>query len=35
MENLNLYQKNEKPPQWALKTITGGRLNGKTDINPQ
>lgn len=35
MEHLNLYQKNEKPPQWALKTITGGRLNGKTDINPQ
>ena len=35
MENLNLYQKNETPPNWALRTITGGRLNGKTDINPQ
>lgn len=35
MKALEYYKKNEQPPQWALKQITGGRLNGKTDINPQ
>lgn len=34
-ENLSIYKKNEQPPSWALKQITGGRLSGKTDINPQ
>lgn len=32
MEN---YKKLSAPPADALKTITGGRLKGKTDINPQ
>jgi hypothetical protein len=30
-----LYHINKQPPAWALKEITGGRLKGKTDINPQ
>ena len=34
MSNLNLYDKVRKVPKEAQKTITGGRLNGKTDINP-
>lgn len=29
------YQKLARPPEWALRTIQGGRLKGKTDINPQ
>jgi hypothetical protein len=35
MNNLELWKKVEQPPEWALKEITGGRLKGKTDINPQ
>ena len=33
--NLRYWDKLHKPPEWALKKITGGRLSGKTDINPQ
>lgn len=29
------YESLSKPPENALKPIKGGRLNGKTDINPQ
>jgi len=29
------YNKLRRPPTSALKAITGGRLKGKTDINPQ
>lgn len=29
------WQRLEHPPESALKTITGGRLSGMTDINPQ
>lgn len=35
MTDLEIYKQHETPPEWALKQITGGRLNGKTDINPQ
>lgn len=34
MENLELYNSWREVPQNAQKTITGGNLNGKTDINP-
>lgn len=34
MENLELYNKIRTVPQGAKKEIKGGRLNGKTDINP-
>lgn len=34
MENLTIYEKVREVPQEAQKTITGGRLNGFTDINP-
>ncbi|MCX7772948.1 MAG: hypothetical protein N2376_07545, partial [Clostridia bacterium] len=34
MDNLHIYNQVRKPPETALKKITGGRLNGKTDINP-
>ena len=34
MENLDLYRKYAAVPQNAQKAISGGRLNGKTDINP-
>lgn len=34
MDNLQVYNAVRKVPQEAQKTITGGRLNGKTDINP-
>ena len=34
MENLELYEKVRAVPDNAKKTITGGRLNGMTDINP-
>lgn len=34
MSNLDLYEKLRSVPAEAKKTITGGRLNGKTDINP-
>jgi hypothetical protein len=33
-ENLSLYDDVRAVPQNAQRTITGGRLNGKTDINP-
>ncbi len=33
--NLSIWNQLAKPPQNALKKITGGRLVGKTDINPQ
>ena len=35
MENLNIWNQLKQPPNEALKKITGGRLRGKTDINPQ
>lgn len=34
MENLTLWNKYRTVPATAQKTIGGGRLNGKTDINP-
>ena len=34
MENLELYNAWRSVPKDAQKTITGGNLNGKTDINP-
>ena len=34
MNNLELYDSVRSVPENAKKTITGGRLNGKTDINP-
>jgi hypothetical protein len=34
MENLDLYNYWREVPKAAQKTITGGNLNGKTDINP-
>lgn len=34
MENLDLYNKVREVPENAKKPITGGRLNGMTDINP-
>jgi len=35
MNNLRYYEKLCRPPDGALKAIQGGRLKGKTDINPQ
>ena len=35
MKNMELWNKLKQPPPTALKKITGGRLNGKSDINPQ
>lgn len=35
MLGIENYKALAQPPKEALKTITGGRLNGKTDINPQ
>lgn len=35
MENLELYSFWKKVPDNAQRTIQGGNLNGKTDINPQ
>jgi hypothetical protein len=35
MTAIETYDLISKPPEWALKKITGGRLNGKTDIKPQ
>ena len=29
------WKKLQQPPEWALKKITGGRLQGMTDIKPQ
>lgn len=34
MENLKFYEAGAEVPANAKKTITGGDLNGKTDINP-
>lgn len=34
MDNLSLYNRFREVPQEAKKTITGGKLNGFTDINP-
>lgn len=34
MENLEIYNKVRSVPAEAQRKITGGRLNGKTDINP-
>jgi hypothetical protein len=34
MDNLSIYEAVRQPPQNALKKIQGGRLSGKTDINP-
>jgi hypothetical protein len=34
MLNLDIYDKCRNVPQNAQKAITGGRLSGKTDINP-
>jgi hypothetical protein len=34
MENLDLYNRVRQVPEAAKKPISGGRMNGKTDINP-
>jgi len=34
-DNLAIWNSMSQPPSHALKTIQGGRLKGKTDINPQ
>ena len=34
MGNLDLYDKVRAVPKEAQKQISGGRLNGMTDINP-
>lgn len=34
-QNVEIWDKLKSPPQHALKQIKGGRLSGKTDINPQ
>jgi len=33
-ENMEYYNKHRTPPPEALKEIKGGRMSGKTDINP-
>ena len=35
IKNMELYRNLETPAEWATKKIEGGRLRGKTDINPQ
>ena len=35
MDAMEIYNKLSHPPESALKKITGGKLSGKTDINPQ
>ena len=35
MDAMEIYNKLSYPPETALKKITGGKLSGKTDINPQ
>ena len=35
MDNLKIYNALKQPPKEALRQIQGGRLQGKTDINPQ
>ena len=34
VDNLSIYESLRNVPKQAQKTINGGRLNGKTDINP-
>jgi hypothetical protein len=34
MDNLSIYNKYREVPKEAKKEIKGGRMNGKTDINP-
>lgn len=34
-DNLKIYNALKQPPKEALRQILGGRLSGKTDINPQ
>ena len=34
MDNLTIYNALRQPPKEALKSISGGRMSGKTDINP-
>ena len=34
MDNMELWERVKLPPKEACKIITGGRMNGKTDINP-
>ncbi len=34
-QGIDQYHELSQPPGWALKPITGGRLTGMTDINPQ
>lgn len=34
-DNTAIWEKSKQPPPSALKEIAGGRLRGKTDINPQ
>ena len=34
-DNLSVWNSLKTPPDWALKPIKGGRLAGKSDINPQ
>jgi len=33
--DIDIYKMAETPPEWGTKNITGGRLKGKNDINPQ
>lgn len=35
MNNMEMWDNLKRPPSSALKTITGGRLRGFTDVNPQ
>jgi hypothetical protein len=35
MDNMELWEKVKRPPETVLREIRGGRLSGKTDINPQ
>ncbi len=35
MTNMEIWDKVKQPPPAALREIKGGRLKGKTDINPQ
>lgn len=34
MTNLEIYEKSRTVPKEAKKSIAGGKLKGKTDINP-
>ena len=35
MDNMRIWNAVKRPPKEALKSITGGRLSGMTDIKPQ